>query len=139
MARPKPKVLSLTDRAAERMAEIMAQADENYIGVKIGVKNGGCAGMEYTMDYATEAAPLDEVVEDNGITGQRRRLGQRARIVGRHVQGRTGHKLSHDPGDKHPLPGLSRYGGPANQGLEQPLRETRNHVAQGRSRDINLG
>ena len=68
MARPKPKVLTLTDRAAERMREIMAQADENYIGVKIGVKNGGCAGMEYTMDYATEAAPLDEVVEDNGIT-----------------------------------------------------------------------
>ena len=67
MARPRPKVITLTDAAAERMAEIMAAADENYIGVKIGVKNGGCAGMEYTMDYATEAAPLDEVVEENGI------------------------------------------------------------------------
>lgn len=68
MTRPKPKVLTLTDRAAERMTEIMAAADENFIGVKIGVKNGGCAGMEYTMDYATEAAPLDEKVEENGIS-----------------------------------------------------------------------
>lgn len=65
--RPRPKVITLTDRAAERMQEIMSAADENYIGVKIGVKNGGCAGMEYTMDYATEAGPLDEVVEENGI------------------------------------------------------------------------
>ena len=67
MARARPKVVTLTDAAAARMDEIMSGADENYIGVKIGVKNGGCAGMEYTMDYATEAAPLDEVVEENGI------------------------------------------------------------------------
>ncbi len=49
------------------MGEIMSAAEENFIGVKIGVKNGGCAGMEYTMDYATEAGPMDEVVEENGI------------------------------------------------------------------------
>ena len=67
MARQRPKVVTLTDAAAARMDDIMSGADENYIGVKIGVKNGGCAGMEYTMDYATEAAPLDEVVEGNGI------------------------------------------------------------------------
>ena len=67
MPRPRPKVVTLTDEAAARMAEIMANADENYIGVKIGVKNGGCAGMEYTMNYATEAGPLDESVEENGI------------------------------------------------------------------------
>lgn len=67
MARPRPKVVTLTDTAAARMDEIMSGADENFIGVKIGVKNGGCAGMEYTMDYATEAGPLDEVVEENGI------------------------------------------------------------------------
>lgn len=66
-SRPRPKVITLTDAAAERMNEIMGAAEENYIGVKIGVKNGGCAGMEYTMDYATEAGPLDEVVEENGI------------------------------------------------------------------------
>jgi iron-sulfur cluster assembly protein len=67
MARQRPKVVTLTDSAAERMTEIMADADENFIGVKIGVKNGGCAGMEYTMNYATEAGPLDEVVEENGV------------------------------------------------------------------------
>ena len=67
MARPRPKVVTLSDAAAVRMAEIMKDADENFIGVRIGVKNGGCAGMEYTMDYATEAGPLDEVVEENGI------------------------------------------------------------------------
>ncbi|MEM8935618.1 MAG: iron-sulfur cluster assembly accessory protein [Pseudomonadota bacterium] len=68
MARPRPKVVTLTDAAAARMGEIMAAADEDYIGVKVGVKNGGCAGMEYTMDYATAADPLDEIVEENGIT-----------------------------------------------------------------------
>ena len=67
MARPRPKVVKLTDEAAHRVSEIMSGAGEDFIGVKIGVKNGGCAGMEYTMDYATEAAPLDEVVEENGI------------------------------------------------------------------------
>ena len=65
--RPRPKVVTLTDAAAARMGEIMSDAEENFIGVKIGVKNGGCAGMEYTMDYATEAGPMDEVVEENGI------------------------------------------------------------------------
>ncbi len=65
--RERPKVVTLTDVAATRMSEIMASAEEQFIGVKIGVKNGGCAGMEYTMDYAIEAGPLDEVVEENGI------------------------------------------------------------------------
>ncbi len=65
--RPRPKVVTLTDAAAARMTEIMASAEEKFIGVRIGVKNGGCAGMEYTMDYATEAKPLEEVVEENGI------------------------------------------------------------------------
>ena len=66
--KPRPKAVTLTDRAAAQMQDIMSQADENFIGVRIGVKNGGCAGMEYTMDYAQEAMQLDEVVEDNGIT-----------------------------------------------------------------------
>ncbi len=65
--RERPKVVTLTDSAATRMKEIMDAAQEQFIGVKIGVKNGGCAGMEYTMDYATQAGPLDEVVEENGI------------------------------------------------------------------------
>lgn len=65
--RPRPKVVTLTDAAAARITEIMAGAAETFIGVRVGVKNGGCAGMEYTMDYATEARPLEEVVEENGI------------------------------------------------------------------------
>jgi iron-sulfur cluster assembly protein len=65
--RPRPKVVTLTDAAAARMKEIMAKAEEKFIGVRIGVKNGGCAGMEYVMAYATEGAPLDEMVEENGV------------------------------------------------------------------------
>lgn len=65
--RQRPKVVTLTDAAAARMNEIMSNADEKFIGVRIGVKNGGCAGMEYEMSYATEAKPLEEVVEENGV------------------------------------------------------------------------
>ncbi len=66
--RPRPKVVSLTDRAAARVKEIMAKADKAYIGLRVGVKNGGCAGQEYVLEYAEDAAPLDEVVEDKGVT-----------------------------------------------------------------------
>ena len=66
--RPRPQAITLTDRAAERMQAIMARADNDFIGVRIGVKNGGCAGMEYTLDYAEDKEPLDEVVEDHGVT-----------------------------------------------------------------------
>ena len=65
--RPRPKVVTLTDAAARRVKEIMSDADNEYIAVRVGVKNGGCAGMEYTMDYATEKAAFDEEVEDNGV------------------------------------------------------------------------
>ncbi len=67
MARPRPKAVTLTDAAAEQVIAIMDAAEDQYIGVRIGVKNGGCAGMEYTMDYAEEALPLEEVVEDHGV------------------------------------------------------------------------
>ncbi len=62
-----PKSISLTDRAAERIKHIMSRAETPKIGVRLGVKNGGCAGMEYTMDYADARDPLDEVVEDKGV------------------------------------------------------------------------
>ena len=61
------KAISLTDRAAERIKLIMSRAETPKIGVRLGVKNGGCAGMEYTMDYAEGRDPLDEVVEDKGV------------------------------------------------------------------------
>ena len=66
--RPRPKVVSLTDRAAERVKEIMGRAEKPYVGLRVGVKNGGCAGQEYVIEYAESAAPLDEVVEDKGVT-----------------------------------------------------------------------
>jgi len=67
-ARQKPKVMTLSERAAERVKAIMAKSADPVMGVRVGVKNGGCAGMEYTMEYAAEAAPLDEVIEDKGVT-----------------------------------------------------------------------
>ena len=64
----KPKVMTLTDAAATRVKDIIAKSNEQIIGLRVGVKNGGCAGMEYTMDYAREKSPLDEVVEDKDVT-----------------------------------------------------------------------
>jgi len=66
--RPKPKVVTLTDAAAERVREIMETSDKPIAGLRVGVTNGGCAGMSYTMEYADEISPLDEVVEDKGVT-----------------------------------------------------------------------
>ena len=66
--RPRPKVVTLTDRAADRVKEIMARAEKPYVGLRVGVKNGGCAGQEYVLEYAEAAAALDEVVEDKGVT-----------------------------------------------------------------------
>jgi iron-sulfur cluster assembly protein len=69
-ARPRreiPKAVRLSDAAAVRIREIMTGADGKYRGVRVGVTNGGCAGMSYTMDYAEEVRPLDEVVEDKGV------------------------------------------------------------------------
>ena len=66
--RPRPKVVSLTDGAADRVREIMAKAEKPYVGLRVGVKNGGCAGQEYVLEYAEAANPLDEVVEDKGVT-----------------------------------------------------------------------
>jgi len=59
--------MRLTEAAAERIKDIMAGADKPFVGVRVGVKNGGCAGMAYTMEYAETANPTDEVVEDKGV------------------------------------------------------------------------
>src|SRR5258705_7181791 len=71
--RPRPKVVTLSDTAAERVREIMAKsrqegAEKPYAGLRVGVKNGGCAGQEYVLEYAETAHPLDEVGEDKGVT-----------------------------------------------------------------------
>ena len=56
-ARPRPQVMRLTDAAATRIKDLMAKADRPIAGVRVGVKNGGCAGMEYTMEYADSDRP----------------------------------------------------------------------------------
>ena len=66
--RPRPKVVTLTDAAAARVREIIERSEKPIAGVRVGVKNGGCAGQEYTLEYADAAGPLDEVVEDKGVT-----------------------------------------------------------------------
>jgi len=65
--RPRPQVVTLTEAAAARVREIMGRAEKPYAGLRVGVKNGGCAGQEYVLEYAETAGPLDEVVEDKGV------------------------------------------------------------------------
>jgi iron-sulfur cluster assembly protein len=66
-ARPRPQVMRLTEAAATRIKDVMARAEKPAVGIRVGVKNGGCAGMEYVMEYAEAANPTDEVVEDKGV------------------------------------------------------------------------
>lgn len=66
--RPRFKVMSLSDAAAERVKAVIAAADKPILGIRVGVKNGGCAGMSYTMDYAEVRNPHDEVIEEKGVT-----------------------------------------------------------------------
>ena len=65
--RPRPQVMRLTEAAATRIKAVMANADKPVAGLRVGVKNGGCAGMEYTMEYADAVKPTDEVIEDKGV------------------------------------------------------------------------
>ncbi len=64
--RPRMQVLSLTPAAAARVKAIMASKGPDIAGLKIGIKKGGCAGMEYTMEWATEAGKFDDIVEVDG-------------------------------------------------------------------------
>ena len=61
------QIITLSDNAAQRIKEIMTNAKESYIGVRIGVKPGGCAGMSYVMEYAKSSNSNDEVIEDKGV------------------------------------------------------------------------
>ena len=65
--RPRPKVVTLTDAAADRVREIMQRGENDHVALRVGVKNGGCAGQSYVFEYADAIAPLDEVVEDKGV------------------------------------------------------------------------
>lgn len=59
--------MKLTEAAAERVRDIMLRSEKPVLGLRVGVKNGGCAGMEYTMEWAEDQKPFDEVVEDKGV------------------------------------------------------------------------
>ena len=61
------QVITLSDNAANRIKEIMSNNEKNSIGVRVGVKSGGCAGMSYIMEYAKEVNPTDEIIEDKGV------------------------------------------------------------------------
>ena len=61
-------LMSLTEAAAERVKHLMSSRDEPANGLRIGVRTGGCSGMAYSMDFADDKEPLDEVVEEKGVT-----------------------------------------------------------------------
>ena len=61
------QVITLSNNAASRIKEIMSKNKSESIGVRIGVKTGGCAGMSYIMEYAKKVNPNDEVIEDKGV------------------------------------------------------------------------
>lgn len=65
--RERPKALRLTEAAADQIRLAMSKSDKPVVGIRVGLKNAGCAGMSYTMDYAEQQNPLDEVVEDRGV------------------------------------------------------------------------
>jgi iron-sulfur cluster assembly protein len=65
--RPSLKVMSITEAAAERVRNAVLNANKPVVGLRVGVKNGGCAGMAYTVEYAESINPMDEVIEDKGV------------------------------------------------------------------------
>ena len=65
--RPRAQVMRLSDAAAARIKDMLARSPRPAVGLRVGIKNAGCAGMSYTMDYAETINPADEVVEDKGV------------------------------------------------------------------------
>ena len=61
------QVIKLSQNAAERIKEIMSKAGDSTIGVRVGVKSGGCAGMSYIMEYANDIKSNEEIIEDKGV------------------------------------------------------------------------
>ena len=61
------QLITLSDNAASRIKKILSNDETKSIGVRVGVKSGGCAGMSYIMEYAKEINPTDEIIEDKGV------------------------------------------------------------------------
>jgi iron-sulfur cluster assembly protein len=68
VARPRPQIMSITEAAAERVRELIAKREKPPLGIRIGVRTKGCSGLSYTLEYADEKTPGDEVVQANGVT-----------------------------------------------------------------------
>ncbi len=62
------QTMTLTDAAANRVRDLLDKRDQPSVGLRLGIRTGGCSGMAYTMEFATEKDPLDEMVEDKGVT-----------------------------------------------------------------------
>src|SRR5258708_34570363 len=65
--RPRPQVMRLTEAAALRVQELTRRADSEIVGLRVGIKNGGCAGQSYTVEYAHDVRPTDQIVADKGV------------------------------------------------------------------------
>jgi iron-sulfur cluster assembly protein len=65
---PSKPVLTLTEAAASHVRHLMARADNDVIGLRVGVKTAGCSGMQYDVQFATEQKPFEDKVEQNGVT-----------------------------------------------------------------------
>jgi iron-sulfur cluster assembly protein len=68
VARPRPQIMSVTEAAADRVRELMAKREKPAMGIRIGVRTKGCSGLSYTLEYADQKAPGDELVESHGVT-----------------------------------------------------------------------
>ena len=66
--RARKQVLSVTDAAAERIQSLLAKRGKPSAGVRIGVRARGCSGLSYTLEYADQKQPMDEIVEQHGVT-----------------------------------------------------------------------
>lgn len=66
--RARPPAITITERAADQLRSLIAQSDEPIVGLRVGVRARGCSGLSYTMEYASEKKPLEDAVEDKGVT-----------------------------------------------------------------------
>jgi iron-sulfur cluster assembly protein len=63
----KANAVSITDRAAAQIAQLLAKREKPSMGIKVGIRTRGCSGLSYTIEYADEIGKFDEVVEDKGV------------------------------------------------------------------------
>ena len=68
MARPRPQAINLTEAAAKRVQALLAKRGKPSVGIRIGVRSKGCSGLSYTLEYADKRDPMDELVEQHGVT-----------------------------------------------------------------------